>query len=77
MPIDIRQFPCLSDNYGVLIRDAAAGVCASIDAPETDAVKKALADKGWMFGLAIAIAVIANLVFGALIYRFVLLRVRG
>jgi hydroxyacylglutathione hydrolase len=45
--LEIHQFPCLSDNYGVLIRDAAAGVCASIDAPETDAVKKALADKGW------------------------------
>ena len=38
--LEIHQFPCLSDNYGVLIRDAAAGVCASIDAPETDAVNK-------------------------------------
>lgn len=45
--LEVYQFPCLSDNYGVLIRDAAAGVCASIDAPDTDAVKKALADKGW------------------------------
>ncbi|SRR6056297_1332810 len=45
--LEIHQFPCLSDNYGVLIRDADAGVCASIDAPDADAVKAALADKGW------------------------------
>ena len=45
--LEIYQFPCLSDNYGVLIRDADAGVCASIDAPETGAVRKALSDKGW------------------------------
>jgi hydroxyacylglutathione hydrolase len=45
--IEIHQFPCLSDNYGVLIRDAEAGVVASIDAPDAATVKTALADKGW------------------------------
>jgi hydroxyacylglutathione hydrolase len=45
--LEIHQFPCLSDNYGVLIRDAEAGVVASIDAPEAAKVKKALAEKGW------------------------------
>ncbi len=45
--LEIYQFPCLSDNYGVLIHDAGAGVTASIDAPEADKVKAALADKGW------------------------------
>lgn len=45
--LEIHQFPCLSDNYGVLIRDPEAGVVASIDAPETAAVKAALAEKGW------------------------------
>jgi hydroxyacylglutathione hydrolase len=45
--LDIHQFPCLSDNYGVLIRDAEAGVCASIDAPEAAAVRGALAETGW------------------------------
>ena len=45
--LEIHQFPCLSDNYGVLVRDAEAGVVASIDAPETAAVKAALAEKGW------------------------------
>lgn len=45
--LEIHQFACLSDNYGVLIRDAEADVVASIDAPETAAVRQALADKGW------------------------------
>lgn len=45
--LEIHQFPCLSDNYGVLVRDPEAGVVASIDAPDAAAVKAALADKGW------------------------------
>jgi hydroxyacylglutathione hydrolase len=47
MALEIHQFPCLSDNYGVLIRDPDRGVVASIDAPDADAVRKALADTGW------------------------------
>ncbi len=45
--LDIHQFPCLSDNYGVLIRDAAAGVVAAIDAPNAAQVTAALAEKAW------------------------------
>jgi hydroxyacylglutathione hydrolase len=45
--LEIYQFPCLSDNYGVLIHDAEGNVTASIDAPEADKVKAALARKGW------------------------------
>jgi hydroxyacylglutathione hydrolase len=45
--LEIHQFPCLNDNFGVLIHDAATGMTASIDAPEADAVRKALAAKGW------------------------------
>lgn len=45
--LEIHQFPCLSDNFGVLIRDPAVGVTASIDAPEAEAVKRALAETGW------------------------------
>jgi hydroxyacylglutathione hydrolase len=45
--LDIHQFPCLSDNYGVLIRDAEAGVTAAIDAPDARQVAAALAEKGW------------------------------
>ncbi len=42
-----HQFPCLQDNYGVLVHDAGAGLTASIDAPEADAVRQALAETGW------------------------------
>ena len=45
--LEIHQFPCLSDNYGVLLRDADAGIVASIDAPDAAAVEAALKDKGW------------------------------
>ena len=45
--LEIHQFPCLSDNFGVLIRDADRGNVASIDAPEARAVAAALKDKGW------------------------------
>jgi len=45
--LEIYQFPCLSDNYGVLLRDADAGVVASIDAPDAAAVEAALKEKGW------------------------------
>ena len=45
--IEIRQFPCRSDNYGILIHDGSAGVTAAVDAPDEDAVRKALRDAGW------------------------------
>lgn len=45
--LQIHQFPCLKDNFGVLIHDSATGETASIDAPEAGPIRKALADKGW------------------------------
>jgi hydroxyacylglutathione hydrolase len=45
--LQIYQFPCLSDNFGVLIHDPEANVTASIDAPEAGKVMAALQDKGW------------------------------
>ncbi|MGI3903584.1 MAG: hydroxyacylglutathione hydrolase [Janthinobacterium lividum] len=47
MTAHFHQFPCLSDNYGVLVHDSATGATAAIDAPEAGAVLKALADTGW------------------------------
>lgn len=44
--LEILQFPCWNDNYGVLIHDAKAGVTASIDAPEEAAVREALLEAG-------------------------------
>jgi len=45
--LEIHQFACLSDNYGVLIHDADSGATASIDAPDQSAVEAALSHTGW------------------------------
>ena len=45
--LQIYQFPCLSDNFGVLVHDPEAGLTASIDAPEADKVTAALKKTGW------------------------------
>ena len=47
MPAEIRLFPCLSDNYGVLIHDSETGATASIDAPEAAPIEAALEATGW------------------------------
>jgi hydroxyacylglutathione hydrolase len=45
--LEIHQFACLKDNYGVLIHDPQADVTGSIDAPDPVAVRAALDEKGW------------------------------
>src|SRR3954464_1983062 len=47
MPAQTHLFPCLQDNYGVLLHDSETGATAAIDAPEAAAVEAALAAKGW------------------------------
>ena len=47
MTLLIRQFPCLSDNYGFLIRDEATGQVAAVDTPDADAILTELAASGW------------------------------
>jgi hydroxyacylglutathione hydrolase len=47
MPEQIFQFPCLTDNFGVLVHDPASGATVSIDAPEVAPVEAALAKTGW------------------------------
>jgi hydroxyacylglutathione hydrolase len=47
MPAQTYLFPCLEDNYGVLLHDSATGATASIDAPEAVAVEAALAATRW------------------------------
>lgn len=47
MPLDVRLFPCLSDNYAFLARDAATGAVASVDTPDADAILAALEQSGW------------------------------
>jgi len=47
MTTEIYQFPCLKDNYGVLIHDPDSGATAAIDAPDGEAVVAAANAKGW------------------------------
>ncbi|GGA91387.1 hydroxyacylglutathione hydrolase [Brucella endophytica] len=46
-PLEIEQFSCRSDNFGVLIHDPESGLTAAIDAPEETAVLAALKRRGW------------------------------
>lgn len=45
--IEIRQFTCRTDNFGVLVHHAASGVTISIDAPEEGPILAALEREGW------------------------------
>lgn len=45
--LEIHQFMCRSDNFGVLVHDPASGLTASIDAPEERPILAALEEKGW------------------------------
>lgn len=47
MPVETYLFPCLKDNFGVLIHDPGSGATASIDAPEAAPVEAALQKTGW------------------------------
>ena len=51
MPIEVRQFPCLSDNYGFLVRDTATGDTAAVDTPDGEAVLRELEASGWRLSL--------------------------
>lgn len=47
MPLTVHLFPCLSDNYGFLVRDGATGTVACIDTPDSERVLDALDGLGW------------------------------
>ena len=51
MPLSVRQFPCLSDNYGFLARDEATGLVACIDTPDAEAILRELDAAGWSLDL--------------------------
>jgi hydroxyacylglutathione hydrolase len=51
MPVIVHQFPCLSDNYGFLVRDEASGQVATIDTPDADAILAQLDQRGWTLTL--------------------------
>jgi hydroxyacylglutathione hydrolase len=45
--IEIRQVPCLADNYGYLVHCPGTALTAAIDTPDAGAIDAALADEGW------------------------------
>ena len=47
MTLEIRQFPCLSDNYGFLIRDAETGLVAAVDTPDADRISLEIQAADW------------------------------
>ncbi len=47
MAAQIYLFPCLKDNFGVLLHDPETGATAAIDAPEAEPVEAALKKTGW------------------------------
>jgi hydroxyacylglutathione hydrolase len=47
MTLDVRLFPCLTDNYGLLVRDRDSGRVATIDTPDADAILAELERSGW------------------------------
>lgn len=47
MPIEIDQFMCRSDNFGVMMRESQSGQTALIDAPEEAPILEAVERTGW------------------------------
>lgn len=45
--LEIALFPCLTDNYGLLIHDKDSGQTAAIDTPEVKAIEAACEQRGW------------------------------
>lgn len=40
--LDMRQFMCLNDNYGLIVHDSQTGATAAIDVPDADVVETQL-----------------------------------
>jgi len=50
MALDVRQFACLDDNYGYLIRCSKTGACAVIDTPDSGRILEEARAMGWDIG---------------------------
>lgn len=53
MTLTVHQFPCLSDNYGYLVRDDVTGRTACIDTPDSAAILAELYRLGWRLDLVL------------------------
>ena len=47
MPLAVHLFPCLTDNYGFLIRDESTGLTAAVDTPDSERILAELEALGW------------------------------
>lgn len=45
--LDVHQFMCRQDNFGILLRDPVSGVTALVDAPEEGPILRAIEETGW------------------------------
>jgi hydroxyacylglutathione hydrolase len=45
--LEMHQFICRSDNYGLLVHDHKTGATAAIDAPDAGAIEQHLKKRGW------------------------------
>ena len=43
----VHMFPCLDDNFGLLLHDPASGMTATIDTPDADVILQQCEQKGW------------------------------
>jgi hydroxyacylglutathione hydrolase len=53
MGLEIHLFPCLSDNYGILIRDRATGLAATVDTPDAAAILAEAEKLGWRLAMVL------------------------
>ncbi|ADZ68656.1 hydroxyacylglutathione hydrolase [Polymorphum gilvum] len=47
---EVRQFSCLSDNFGVLVHDPDSGATVAIDVPDAEPYLAVLSETGWTLG---------------------------
>jgi hydroxyacylglutathione hydrolase len=47
MPLQVEQFTCRSDNFGVLLHDSETGAAILVDAPEERPILAAIERTGW------------------------------
>ena len=45
--MQIEQFICRTDNFGIILHEESSGKTAAIDAPDADAILAVLKNKGW------------------------------
>ncbi|MGB5087231.1 MAG: MBL fold metallo-hydrolase, partial [Methylocystis silviterrae] len=47
MALEVAQFICLNDNFGLLAHEPELGATASVDAPDGEAIANEAERRGW------------------------------